>query len=270
METLSARVVSNSSPFLYSSTCSFHPHPTTPLYRVTSLLPNSVALASTYLYFCYLLCLFCCSVPTSLFPPSWLLWHHVPLPLWLLILDHLQGLLFLHCLLHVDAPQDSTPGFLPLGKSPVWPTTRPTLGPATTHADDSPSVYWQAAEQPVPSGSHRSSKLDTWDGIPYLCATNSSDFPRLNEQPQHPTNLDYVFWFLIPLSPSIPSSKSYQVPWGLNLIFYPSSFLKFHICFWLFPFGLTISFYIFACLYSHFSIILGGEELEYMWWVHQV
>lgn len=90
-------LLNSSSPF---SLLQPHPdhHPIGAFYRITSLLPNSVALTSAYLFLNFLiLCTFFVIVQSPLVYSPFLasVGHHVPPSPWLVALGLLQGLLFL-------------------------------------------------------------------------------------------------------------------------------------------------------------------------------
>lgn len=171
-------------------------------------------------------------------------------------------------LITVDVPQDSVPWLL-ITKQVSQVTVWPTLVSATSHADDLPTSVYCMADVCIwcPVDPTGLSKLDIWDwillSIVFYLLFLFSQFQWTAPASHQP---GFCVWFLIPLSPplSYPVIKSYQIPVACisskQPLFSPSSFLKSVICFWLFPFGLILSFIIFTCLYCHFSVIFGKRR----------
>lgn len=219
LKTLSTLAVSNPSPCLDSSTHRMWllaPPVSWPLHsncflQVTSLLPNSVALASPYPFFLNRLYLFChCSIPTSLLPASWLLWHHIPLPLCLLAFGLLQGLLFLPCVLHVDISQDSIPWLLITGQ--VSLRDHMAYPGVSYHSCRWSSNLCNEQQMCVSSAlwGHPTSlsKLGLQDWIHFYLLSYLLLFSQIQWTAPPSRQLRLCLWFLIPLSPPYPVTKS--------------------------------------------------------------
>lgn len=130
---------------------------------------------------------------------SWLLWHDVPLPPWLLALGLLQGWFSLHCLLHVHVPQDSIP-WRRITRPVSLHDHRTFLGLSSYTCRGSPdlSTAWWMVDVCIycPVDLTGFSKVvDIQDWIFFLLLFHLILFPRFCEQHQQPTKPRF---YLIP------------------------------------------------------------------------